>query len=499
MIRTRICFFVLLVAPLLVYWQTTFSDYGFRDDYANAREAREEPGKLVRFTASHGRPLYGALLETSLFNIDEIENLWMLRFAAVVLTTVLGLALWRQLYHSGWTEVEAAAIGLGITLLPCSQIFTSWAIIWPHCVASLLALAGFSAIETELERGGLKRAIALCGGVMIYALATLLYQSNALFAVVPIAAVLLVRITRGSSSDLRWCITHFSALFAGLISAYLLVGALFAKGVFQPSARMQLENNLFTKLTWFFTYPVPNALGLYALRDTFDVGAGVFWISVAVVASVIIWGCRNEIIRSGTTAKRRILFCALGLPFLAHSISLAASERALGYRTLLALSGLVLVLLVFAIRSLLASGKIKPVHHHGALVLLAVIAAVTAHFNSYNLIAVPQGYEWHTVRGAVMRADFPKTSKIFIITPTIEDRATTRVYADEFGSVTTDSDWESREMFLDALHEKYPVKLPKGTNCKIVLGREPPDPNQYDLVIDMRNYKDQAKAQLQKR
>jgi hypothetical protein len=47
-------------------------------------------------------------------------------------------------------------------------------------------------------------------------------------------------------------------------------------------------------------------------------------------------------------------------------------------------------------------------------------------------------------------------------------------------------------MFLDALHERYPVKLPKGTNCHITLGREVPDAKQYDLVIDMRNYKDRA-------
>jgi hypothetical protein len=216
---------------------------------------------------------------------------------------------------------------------------------------------------------------------------------------------------------------------------------------------------------------------------------------VVLVAAVIIWGCRSEIVRSGTSARRRIFFCALALPFLAHIISLSAAERALGYRTLLALSGLVLVLLVFAIRGLLASGKIKLVHHHGALVLIAVIAAVTAHFNCYNLIAVPQGYEWETIRGAVMRASFPKTSRIFIVTPTIEHRATSRTYADEFGSVTSDSDWESREMFLDALHERYPVKLPKGTDCKIILGREPPIAGQYDLVIDMRSYKEQANMQ----
>src|SRR5665213_3650191 len=161
----------------------------------------------------------------------------------------------------------------------------------------VLALAGFAAIETELERGGLKRLISMSGGAMIYALAALLYQSNALFAVVPICAVLLVRTERGSSSDIRWCLIHFSALFAGLMFAYLLIGALFANGVFHASARMQLETNPFTKLIWFFSNPLPNALGLYALRDAFNTGAGLFWSVVTVATLVIIWGCWTEIRR----------------------------------------------------------------------------------------------------------------------------------------------------------------------------------------------------------
>ncbi len=49
--------------------------------------------------------------------------------------------------------------------------------------------------------------------------------------------------------------------------------------------------------------------------------------------------------------KLRWLFCLLCLPFVAHAVSLAASSQAVGYRTVFGLSGLVLVLVVFALRS----------------------------------------------------------------------------------------------------------------------------------------------------
>jgi len=491
-IRTRICFIILLFAPLLVYWQSAFTEFGVRDDYSSMREAREEPGKLVRFTASHGRPLYGALLETSFTKLNEVETLWILRFASVLLFTLLGLALWRQLYHSGWSEIEAAVIGLGVTLLPGAQVVTSWAYAWPHAAALLLALAGFVAVETELERGGLKRAIALFGGGMIYGLAAVIYQSNALFAVVPLAAVLLVRVTRGSSSDLRWCLIHFSTLFAGLMTAYLLVGALFANGIFHASVRMQLETNPFTKLIWFFSNPLPNALALFALRDDFNVGAGIFWTAVTVVAAVIFWGCKTAIAQGDKTTKRRVLFCALTLPFVAHIVSIAAAERAIGYRTQFALSGLALVLLVFAIRSLLASGIINQTVHHGSMIVIAAVAALAAHSNPYNLIAKPQSYEWETMRPAAMRASFPKTAKVYVVTPGIEDRATKRIFTDEFGSISSDSDWVPGEMFKAIIHERYPAKLPKGTAYTVTSGHEVPAEGVYDLVIDMRSYKERA-------
>lgn len=491
-IRTRICFIILLFTPLLVYWQSAFLEFGVRDDYSSMREAREEPGKLVRFTASHGRPLYGALLETSYTKLNEVETLWVLRFASILLLTILSLALWRQLYHSGWSEIEAAVIGLGITLLPGAQVLTSWAFAWPHAVALLLSLAGFAAVETELERGGLKRVIALFGGGMIYGLAAVIYQSNALFTVVPLAAILLVRVTRGSSSDFRWSFIHFSTLFAGLMTAYLLVGALFANGVFHASARMQLETNPFTKLIWFFSNPLPNALGLFALRDDFNTGQGIFWAVVVVVLAIIFWGCKAEIARGGTIAKRRVLFCALVLPFLAHIVSLAAAERATGYRIQFALSGLALVLLVFAIRSLLVSGIINQKIHHVTLILIAGVAAFTAHSNAYNLIAKPQSYEWETIRPPAMRAPFPKTAKVYIVTPDVENRATKRIFADEFGSISSNSDWVPAEMFKAVMHERYPTKLPKGTDYTVTSGHDVPADGLYDLVIDLRSYKDRA-------
>jgi hypothetical protein len=399
------------------------------------------------------------------------------------------LALWRQLYQSGWTEIEAAVVGLGVALLPAAQVVTSWAIAWPHALALLLALAGFSAVETELERGGLKRAIALVGGILIYTLAALVYQSNALFAVVPIVAVLLVRSGREPASDVRWTLMHLSSLFAGLLISFLLVKLLFASGIFQESGRMQFEADPLTKLGWFFWQPVPNALALYALRDDFHAGEIVFWTAVLITSGIIGWAFRSEVARSGS--KPKLLLCVVAMPFLAHVVSLLAAERSIGYRTLFALSGLVLVLLVYSLRSLRVGGKIAAGVYQTGLIAIILLAAFSAHFNARRLFAQPQNLEWEIVRNAVMRVDFAKPASVYIITPTQEDRSTERVFSDEFGALTSDSDWMPKEMFKAALHERFPGKLPPRAKYTVTVGRGVPEAKAYDLVIDMRRLKEQ--------
>ena len=494
MIRTRICLYVLLLTPLAVYWQSIFQDYGLRDDYSHLRESREEPGKIVKFTASHGRPLYGALLETTFGVTDDVNQLPWLRLATVCLLTLLGLALWRQLYQSGWTEIEAAAIGLGVTLLPAAQITASWAIAWPYALALLLSVAGFSAIETELERGGLKRFVALLGGCMIYALASLIYQSDALFAVIPIAAVLLARTGREPMSDAKWLSYHLGALLVGLGAAYFMVKGLFANGVFTESVRMQLETNPLTKIVWFFVDPLPNALALFALRDDFNTGAAVFWGAVAVIVILIGIGFRLAPPATGSASPKRWVWCLIVLPVIAHGVSLAAAERSTAYRVLFPLSGLVLVYAIYSLRVLANARRVKPIAHYITLGLLAAGAAVVAHRQTFDLLAEPQGHEWDMMRTAVLRTNFSKAVKVYVITPTLDDRSTDRVYGDEFGSLSSDSDWAPKEMFKAAVNERFPgSKLPKGGSFTFASGREEPAAGAYDVVIDMRKLK-QRKA-----
>lgn len=485
----RFCLCLLLLTPLAVYWPTIFHSYGLRDDYSYLREAREEPGKVVRFTSSHARPLYGWLLERSFALADRVSRLPWLRLTSVLLLTVLALALARMLVGAGWTMLEATAIGLGIALLPAAQVASSWAIGWPYALALLLALGGFCCVEQSQHSAGAQRWLRHLAGGLAYLVVGLIYQSNALFAVVPLAALLLLRTDRAAKDTFAWMARHGVTLVIGLGLSLAVAKLLFSGAAVPPTHRMRLEENPVSKLIWFFTQPLPNAAALFVLRDMYGVGAQVFWAVVTGVGLLAVTGV-VLVARTMTAAARWVwLACLLVLPFVAHAVSLVAAERSTAYRVLFALSGLMLVVLVFGLRTLRMAGWLETKVQTALLVVLLAIGAIAARTNSFELIAVPQGHEWELVQKSVAQLDVSGGAKVYAITPTLADRSTERVYADEFGSLSTDSDWVPKEMFKAALHERFPEKTPQDFRYSFASGRKEPPREGHDVVVDLRELK----------
>ena len=478
----------LLILPLLVYWPTVSYEYGFRDDYAHLREVRERPGWLMQLTTSNGRPVYGLALEASLREVYQVTELEALRLASTVLMGFVGLLLWWQLRRSGWSEAEAAALGAAAILLPGAQIVVGWAIAWPIALGLVAAVAGFAVVDRALERQGAARALGIAAGWALYLAAGLTYQTSALFAVMPLAAVLLAREAGTERTDVARAFVHLSALFGGLFAGFLLMNLVFTEGVVPEAARMQLEPHPFIKLLWFLRNPLPNSIALFALRDSYATPLW-FWFVVAGVVAVALLGFLLG--TKDARHRRRWLFVALALPFAAHSVSLAASSQAIGYRTLLPLSGLFLVLFVFGLRTVAARARLPQAAQAAALAVLIAIGAVLARENSLTLIAEPQGNEWRLVQAAVSRLAVGRATSVYITRPSIEYRSTERVYADEYGSLSADAQWAAVEMFRAAVRARFPQGLPEGTSYTLTTSLSPPI-MPYDLVLDLRELKAQG-------
>jgi hypothetical protein len=174
------------------------------------------------------------------------------------------------------------------------------------------------------------------------------------------------------------------------------------------------------------------------------------------------------------------------LPFVAHSVSLAASSQAIGYRTLLPLAGLYLVLAMYGLRAIVMRFGLARRAESGVLAAIVAAAAVLAWHNALTLIAEPQGNEWRLIETAAQRLRLTHEARVYLIRPSVDHRSTQRLYADEYGSLTSDADWAAKEMFKAAMRERFPDGLPEGTEYLLTTGFGPPPPVGYDLVVDLR-------------
>src|ERR1700689_3582117 len=142
---------VLFLVPLVAYWPSTFHDYGLRDDYSNLREAHEEVGKVVKFCASHARPIYGWLLQATYGQTASVHNLQWMRLLASLLLGSLCLVMYRALRALGCASSSSLCVPILVALLPASQVIAAWAVGWPYAATALLAIAAFFTVEGALS------------------------------------------------------------------------------------------------------------------------------------------------------------------------------------------------------------------------------------------------------------------------------------------------------------------------------------------------------------
>ena len=150
---------------------------------------------------------------------------------------------------------------------------------------------------------------------------------------------------------------------------------------------------------------------------------------------------------------------------------------------------------MFGLRAVFARLALRHAVQAGIYGTILITAAWLAQQNAFSLIAEPQGREWRLVQAAAERLRFDADTQVFFVRPVLGDRSTERVYADEFGSLTTDAEWAVEEMFGAALRERFPTGLPQGARYTLDTGFGPPA-MPFDLIIDLRVLKNQGESPL---
>jgi hypothetical protein len=492
-IRALLVAGLLFLIPVLAYWSATFHDYGLRDDYSNLREAHEEVGKVVAFCASHARPIYGWLLQVTFGQTSSVQNLQWLRLAASLLLGALSLVSFRGLRSLGWSFNTSICFAILLALVPSAQVIASWAIGWPYAFAALLALGGFFAADGALGVGSRgepgRAAVQWLVALGLLLASALIYQSSSMFYVVPMTAALIAQRRRTLVQTARWAAVHLGFVTATLGLAYGIMSALYAAHVFVKSGRIAFEHHWGDKILWFLQEPLPNALSLFVVNDNNHRDHALYFGCAVLVGLILIGGAVLEWRRHGST--RGIIWSAalLGLPTFAFAVSMVASEHYATYRTILAMTAVLLCFLVASVTALTQRWTGTSRHMLAALAIAA--AYFTAQHHAYALIAVPQGNEWQLImQGAKQVRIDPSRSdarqpRIFAIASAPADISTATIYHDEFGSISSNSEWVPREMFKRALHDLHPDVANLDSRYWFATGPKLPADQNFDVIIDL--------------
>jgi hypothetical protein len=474
----------LLLLPAIVYANTIFYRFGFRDDYSILRESREAPGTVMRVCTMQGRPIYGLLLENSFRRLAGIDDLCWLRLVAAGLLGALGVATFAALSRLRWDRWTAALTAAFITVLPGAQIVVGWAVAWPLLAALLLGLTAFACAETAfaLKRPPARLALWMVGAVLVAASA-LTYQPNCLFYFVPVAATLWRIRRRSVTWSAAWLARHFLTVGAGLVMAFTVTMVTFANRWVPVSHRVALEHDWLGKLQWFIRSPLQNAFALIALNN--DDGSPLVHRTAALCAIVLIAGMvRVGLTRGWRHGAWNAITAALLLG-ASFCVNFVVADHWPTYRVLLPLSATTAVLLAMALLSLGGRWLART----GMIVLLAV-GVWLARRQTFDLIAWPQGVELKLMEQGAEAINPATRPSVFVITPKPADHVTKHVFSDEFGSLSTDSDWAPKEMLKLIMHERFPRDHDIVHRYAFASGRSLPPGKTFDVVIDLRRLRE---------
>jgi hypothetical protein len=481
---------LLLLLPWLIYWSAVIHRYGLRDDYAILREAREEPGKILRVCASQGRPLYGWMLEASTKAAGGIDGLVGLRLMGVAGLGVLAAAVFLLLRKEGWRPGTAALLAGFLTLTPSAQVIANWSICWPQAVALMLGLGVFAFARRAIGRpedGARFRWPYAVAAVGAMATATLIYQVSGLFCAVLLAASLVARRGESLRDTARWMAKHLLLMGAGLALAWVVTQVLFKAGIFSPSPRLSFEKHWVDKTLWALMHVFPNALALSALNEAPVGDMDGYRAMVALTLVLLGVGFAVEGRRSGLMGVGRWLLALVMLSGAAYSVSFLAGERWPTYRTLNALTG---VWAVFFAASLINLGTVWPRYGPrvatGLLTVFVAFSALLAHEQSLELFALPQGRELALMQQGASLVVPEKRPRVFVLTAKQSDSSAPFHYLDEFGSVSVDAEWVAKEMLKALVKERFPRERDVSGLYRFAAGPVAPEPRNYDILIDMR-------------
>src|SRR6202041_2087169 len=102
------------------------------------------------------------------------------------------------------------------------------------------------------------------------------------------------------------------------------------------------------------------------------------------------------------------------------------------------------------------------------------------------LIAVPQGNEWNLIMAGARQVHLTAIRpRVFAIETTPAEISAAAIYHDEFGSLSSNSEWVPREMFKRLMHDLHPDIANLDSGYEFATGPKLPEGQHYAVIINL--------------
>ena len=410
------------------------SRYGYSDDYWFLGYEKSGRDLVHDLTRDHARPVLGLVYAIGRPMVGSIDGLVWARLFGLAGVLALALAMRWAARSAGFSERFALALAIGVGLLPGVQLYVVWASGAPIGWVSALSIVA----SQQLVSAGPSLPLATRVRVVAFlAISALTYQPAVGFFVVGLVLALLS--PRPDPEPRRQIRRHTSALAAAL--AVVLAWMVGARLTLGKADRTGLSHRPLHKASWFVTEVLDNATNAFDITPSHVVEVVV----LGLIATVIVVISRRYGRRQGPIVAAALV---AALP-VSYTPNLIAVETWAAYRTLAALSTLVLVFVLVAAREIsqfvaasvsraLTRRRLDAAFSLALVAATAVIAAVVA-TTMYDDLIRPQTDELAAFRGA-LRATYDDDPDTIAVRQLVEPPSPPARY-DEFRMPSLAKEW----------------------------------------------------------
>lgn len=446
-------YFLLVITGIILY-SGSLKTYAFTDAYDFLYSSNK--AEFIDVFLQGGRPLYGLAMKWSYSSIENIDDLRIFRLISLIFSLGLCSFFYRYLKSLEYREFDSSFLALVLLFSPALSIKIVWSVLWIMPLMVLLSFLSGALLVNFLKS---KRPKDLVLSISLGVFVLLTYQPIFTFSLIPLLLAWL------NHKSLRG-LTQLAVLHLAIYVIYFIIfkGYIYLFDI-APLNRATITFDIIQQLKWFFTGPMIKSF----TWNFFFVSSGFRWgIRVLLLLSILV-----SIIFSNKEEPSKIftnlsifLLCMLA----AYIPNLLSSDNWMSYRTM---DALLLVPIIFIWHSL-SKSSIKKTWKYSILTLFVVVSFLMTFKNVNSGFVNLQVAEYNGVKRKIKLSEGVQ-SWIFVPAPlkTVRDnKILKRVITDEFGRLSSSSNWVPNPMVKLALRslgksEEVEVKITEDENIKV--------------------------------